>query len=161
MNQLTDDHPNLSVRSKFTTTKDEMLRTLIEQCGEGNWHSIARHLPGRNARQYKERWFHYLAPNIVTAEWTEIEDRLLWLKVFEFGRSWKALSPFFPGRTEVSLKNRYNVLMRKTAGEIKAALGVPSTAFRRNSHFSRDTLPTVCNDFDEFAVFEKDDYTGW
>jgi hypothetical protein len=59
------------------------------------------------------------------SSWAPHEDRLLEEKVIEIGRRWKVLATSFPGRTDVSLKNRYNLLTRKRNKAIKIALRLP------------------------------------
>jgi hypothetical protein len=120
----------LAVRLKFTAEEDSKLMTLVQKLGQSNWQSIASYMNGRTNRQCKERWVHYLDPNIVAQPWTRREDRLLEQKVSEVGKKWKQLEALFPGRTEISLKNRYNVLLRKTTREVRAALGLPGKTKR-------------------------------
>jgi hypothetical protein len=81
----------LAVRSKFTREEDGTLRALVQTFGQGNWEAIASFVNGRNSRQCKERWIHYLDPNIIVKPWTKREDRLLEQKVAELGTKWKQL----------------------------------------------------------------------
>ena len=46
-------------------------------------------------------------PGVNTAPWTEYEDKLLEQKVNELGRKWSVIAKFFPGRTDINIKNRY------------------------------------------------------
>jgi hypothetical protein len=69
-------------------------------------------MPGRNARQCRERWKHYLEPSINRGEWTEAEDDLLVSKHRELGPKWSQISAFFVSRTAVDLKNRYQRIKR-------------------------------------------------
>jgi hypothetical protein len=59
------------------------------------------------------------------SSWAPHEDRLLEEKVGELGRRWKVLEAYFPGRTDINLKNRYNLLTRKRNKAIKIALRLP------------------------------------
>jgi hypothetical protein len=67
----------------------------------------------RGPRQCKERWSHYLSPALIHKSWTHEEDTLLLQTVQESGSRWKVLESSFPGRSDVNLKNRYNMLIRK------------------------------------------------
>jgi hypothetical protein len=101
------------LRSKFSPAEDEQLRTLVDSIGPTDWCEIADRMPGRNARQCKERWTNYLSPTLNTAAWTRDEDFLLIQKYAEFGSRWTQIASFFPNRTDSMLKNRFNRLQRR------------------------------------------------
>lgn len=109
------------VRKHFTEDEDDQLRQLVELHGEDDWQTVSHFMPGRDSRQCKERWSHYLSPNLRTESWTPEEDDLLNHKVQEMGRKWKVFEIFFPGRTDISIKNRYNLLERKRRRDLKKA----------------------------------------
>jgi hypothetical protein len=90
-------------------------------------------MPGRSSRQCKDRWVHYLAPDIIVAGWSSGDDALLLKKVDELGRKWRQIEPFFTGRPDISLKNRYNVLMRKQQKRLKLKSRIP--------HEIEETIP--------------------
>jgi hypothetical protein len=114
--------PFVVFRRKFSPDEDDMLRALVKKNGVGDWPAIAAQMPNRDSRQCKERWFHYLAPCLVQNPWTRADDVLLEGKVAEHGHRWKLFELFFPGRTDVNIKNRYNVLVRRRKREL-AMLG--------------------------------------
>ena len=67
------------------------------------------------ARQCRDRYMNYLAPEYVYSEWTNVEDNLLAEKYLEYGPKWSKIQKFFPNRTANALKNRYNcTICRKT-----------------------------------------------
>jgi hypothetical protein len=100
-------------RHKFTPDEDARLCALVAECGPGDWSRIALMMPHRDSRQCKERWSHYLSPNLVNRPWTKTEDALLEAEVREHGHKWKAFEALFPGRAETNIKNRFNVLFRR------------------------------------------------
>ena len=102
-------------RSAFTPEEDDRLRELVGKHGENNWFHIASKMPKRDTRQCRERWFNYLSPKVINGVWTGPEDELLAEKVAIFGRKWKSIEPFFPGRTDINIKNRWNFLQKKKA----------------------------------------------
>ena len=102
---------------KFGVEEDMKLRTLVSQLGENNWQQIAQNMPNRNPRQCKERWCNYLSPKICKSPWTHEEDELLLEKVKEIGARWVQIAKFFQNRTDISIKNRYLVLERKSKKE--------------------------------------------
>jgi hypothetical protein len=65
----------------------------------------------RTARQIRERYLNYLDPNIKQGNWTEEEDQKLFSFISQKEKnSWKNISRHFPGRTDVSIKNRASTL---------------------------------------------------
>ena len=65
-------------------------------------------LPGRIGKQCRERWFNHLDPTIKKGEWSADEDRVLYEAQKQFGNRWCEILKILPGRTENSLKNRWN-----------------------------------------------------
>jgi len=100
------------LRAKFQPEEDARLRALVLQWGTEDWNLIAARMPGRTHRQCRERWRNYLDPNLNAAAWTRDEDELLEQKHASLGSSWLAISQFFPGRTESTMKTRYHQLDR-------------------------------------------------
>jgi hypothetical protein len=109
-------------RRKFSAQEDEQLRHLVSIYGENNWPAVSGQMNDRGPRQCKERWTHYLSPALIHKSWTHEEDTLLLQTVQESGSRWKVLEASFPGRSDVNLKNRYNLLIRKHS---KAAIPPP------------------------------------
>jgi hypothetical protein len=94
-------------RKKFTHDEDEILRNLVTQFGQSDWGLIAQHFQNRTARQCRERWKHYISPDVVTGDWTEADDQMLRTKVAEYGSRWSVIAQYFQGRTDIGVKNRY------------------------------------------------------
>jgi hypothetical protein len=101
------------MRFKFTPEEDAQLSDLVKMHGELNWSLIAAYLPGRNVRQCRERWRHYLMPSLVSAPFSEEEDATLQSKYKELGPRWKQIASSFVGRTDITLKNRWLFLNRR------------------------------------------------
>lgn len=98
---------------KFTPEEDQQLINLVNQYGTEDWLAIIEKMPWRNERQVRDRWFYYLSPDLNKGPWTEEEDQKLIDSVNEYGPSWVYITQFFNGRTDVQIKNRWNVLSRK------------------------------------------------
>lgn len=100
-------------KSKFSPEEDIHLVELVKIYGDSDWNKIALMMPGRNTRQCRERWRHYLTPEVTNAPFTPEEDSLLILKYAELGSKWKLMATFFKGRTDIAIKNRWLLLNRR------------------------------------------------
>jgi hypothetical protein len=89
----------------FSNSEDERIRRLVTKHGDQDWTHIAENVPGRSARQCRERWSSYLAPHVINGPWSATEDRLLLDKIDEIGHQWKKLELYFPGRSNINIKN--------------------------------------------------------
>jgi hypothetical protein len=102
-------------RSKFTKEEDTQLVELIRAYGESDWVTIASHLPGRNSRQCRERWRHYLMPSLATNPFTNQELLAIVGYYREHGPKWKLIASHFEGRTHIAVKNAWVHLVNKRA----------------------------------------------
>jgi hypothetical protein len=91
-------------REKFLPEEDEKLRFLVSKYGSAAWNAIAAELPGRNVRQCRERWKHYLSGLRSKDFWSPEESRLLFEKMESIGPRWTKLAAYFPGRTDIQIK---------------------------------------------------------
>lgn len=98
-------------KNKFTYNDDRKLKKWVRILG-ADWKSIAEKMRNKNARQCKDRWEKYLAPSVNNSPYTIDEDILI-LKYYKMiGAKWVEMSKYIPGRSDVSLKSRYKLLMR-------------------------------------------------
>ena len=102
-----------SMKAKFSEEEDKVLREIVLSHGACEWSNIALSLPGRTARQCRDRWTNYLNPLLCNKEWTEEEDTLLMEMYKEFGTHWKDLSIFFNNRSLNNVRNRVLMLERR------------------------------------------------
>jgi hypothetical protein len=105
--------PLKKYRYVFTSQEDQILQRAIEQYGTDDWDSVATMLPGRSARQCRERWLTYLDPEVNRTPWTSEEDGLLFDVFQSHGPRWGSIVGFFLNRTQNNIKNRYNTVVRK------------------------------------------------
>jgi hypothetical protein len=113
-------------RAKFLPEEDAQLRELVRLHGTLNWPVVAAKMPGRDVRQCRDRWKHYLSSEKPVDSWTPEEDNLLYEKMQLHGPLWTRLAGFFPGRTDFQVKARW---MRQFASSSSLHLDL-----QRNKH---------------------------
>lgn len=100
-------------KSKFSAEEDWRLSSAVYRLGVSDWNEIAKAVPGRNARQCRERWVKYLCPSNRSEPFTRQEDELLRRLYEQHGGKWVILSKYFQRRTDIQIKNRWLVLTRQ------------------------------------------------
>jgi hypothetical protein len=100
-------------RRVFSEMDDRRLTELVLSGQHTNWSDIAAKIPGKNTRQCRDRWRHYLAPTNVCIEWTTSEDQLMVEKLGQYGFKWGKIAKFFPGRDETAIKCRWHSNLEK------------------------------------------------
>merc|ERR1712185_395156 len=95
------------IKGPWTQEEDEALARCI-QLGVTKWSDIAERIPGRISKQCRERWCNHVDPSLKKGTWTPHEDALLIARQKEWGNAWSRIAKLMPGRSENSIKNRFN-----------------------------------------------------
>ena len=145
------------LRERFTESQDKLIVAEVGDQRFPNWNEIAAKIPGKSARQVRERYQHYLNPVISQEPYTPEEDELICRLYFEYGPNWAKMADVFQGRrTNNSIKNRWNNHLR---GSVSSP---PTTTASRRPHPLPLTvpvfgaLPEPADQSDDF--FEPTDY---
>jgi hypothetical protein len=119
--QWVRDHPRTPIarnvggtrKKKWSPLEDQILRAAVGRFGLNNWRSVAMFVPGRSSKQCRERWLGHMAPDNTKDEWSVQEDMILVERQALMGNQWAQIKGFLPGRSVVSVKNRWNWLCRR------------------------------------------------
>ena len=75
-------------RQKFSQDEDALLRRLVDLNGAHHWELIAASMPGRTARQCRDRWHNYLRPPLDRDPMSPEEKRALVRAAVENHNNW-------------------------------------------------------------------------
>eukprot|EP00299_Pterocystis_sp_00344_P004686 c15959_g1_i1.p1 GENE.c15959_g1_i1~~c15959_g1_i1.p1 ORF type:complete len:270 (+),score=61.65 c15959_g1_i1:108-812(+) len=100
-------------RSTWSPADDSRLIKLVNQMGAKNWSHIANHFEGRSGKQCRERWRNHLCPGLRKDPFTPEEDTAILEMVRTMGTKWANIAKHLPGRTDNSIKNRFNSSLRR------------------------------------------------
>ena len=100
-------------KSKWMPDEDRLLQEGISRFGIGQWKKIAEIVPGRSAKQCRERWIGQLDPNLNHNEWTVEEDQTIISLQKIHGNSWARIAMRMSGRSANAVKNRFRFISKR------------------------------------------------
>ena len=100
------------IKDPWSSSEDaclEELMTLVDS-NAADWRAISQYIPGRNAKQCRERWQNHLDPSLNKSPYMVFEDAVIVDLQSRLGNKWSVIRKHLPGRTEDSVKLRWKSL---------------------------------------------------
>ena len=111
---LNGNNNEIRIKKKiWVKEEDDIIMKWTKKHGAKKWRKVASLIPGRNAKQCRERWHNHLDPQISHHEWNEQEEWIQFLCHELHGPKWATILPYLNGRTDNSIKNRWNSHLKK------------------------------------------------
>ena len=115
-------------KDPWSFAEDELLKKWVANFGPTRWSQCSERIHGRTGKACRERWFTSVNPNISKEVWTISEDYLIMSLFDKINAKWSKMVPFFSGRSENNLKNRFHSCLRRTASQDVTYKGKKSSA---------------------------------
>eukprot|EP00624_Nannochloropsis_granulata_P000729 evm.model.NODE_12890_length_15232_cov_17.794052.5 len=129
-------------KRKWTREEDRLLLALVAKHGTRSWSLFAPHL-NRTGKKCRERWHNQINPEINHSAWTIEEENILVMGYAEFGSRWSEIGKLLPGRTENSIKNRWNAAKRRMMRRGMSRAKTTEESLRKSNSTSKGIAPAL------------------
>ncbi|KAG2771311.1 hypothetical protein Pcac1_g17841 [Phytophthora cactorum] len=131
------------VKGHWSFEEDSTLEQMVLQ-GCHSWGEVAANIPGRTAKQCRERWRNHLDPSINKSPFTPEEDTIIQEGFEKMGNRWTQIAELLPGRTEDAVKLRWKALNPNQ--KVKAKPGRPKLMPGMTVNKQRSMAPPTPDD---------------
>lgn len=104
----------IKLKGAWSKEENQMLEAAVFQLGPTKWYNVASRVPGRSAKQCRERWHNHLNPEINKGRWQPEEDSFIKEAFLLVGPSWATIALALPHRTDSSVKNRFHSYIKRS-----------------------------------------------
>lgn len=101
-------------KGPWSADEDQLLRAQHPDKKETKWADVAKKVPGRSAKQCRERWEQNLKAGINKGPITDDEALIICQMVGATGNSWAKIARALENRTDNTVKNWYNGMLQKS-----------------------------------------------
>ncbi|OQS00914.1 myb-like DNA-binding protein [Achlya hypogyna] len=149
------------VKGHWSFDEDDALIKLVRNATTINWADISKQVPGRTAKQCRERWKNHLDPTINKGPYKSDEDLVLMNAYQELGNRWTQIAELLPGRTEDSVKMRWKVLNPHAKSKAKPGrpplIAPPASPLKPLSTPPSATTPEAVTDGSTLGLEDEDE----
>ncbi|XP_017245561.1 transcription factor MYB115 [Daucus carota subsp. sativus] len=104
----------------WSKEEDRMLLQFVKTYGTKSWNLIADKMKSRRkGKHMRDRYYNHLKSGLKKGPWSEEEDSKLVNAHKNLGNKWAEITKLLPGRSEISIKNRWNAMKRRCLNAIK------------------------------------------
>ncbi|KAM3141523.1 hypothetical protein pb186bvf_006387 [Paramecium bursaria] len=121
-------------RRPWTEEEDQKLKSIVESQITVDWELAAQLLKSRTAKLCRERYNKHLKNNAdEDYNFTANDDDQLFSLIRQNGFQWTMIATRFPGKTDLSVKNQYHAVVRKTLRRLTKISGINKASEKINS----------------------------
>jgi hypothetical protein len=133
------------VKGNWTLDEDKQILNWVRANGTSSWTKLVATMPGRIGKQVRERYHNSLDPIVKKGEWSPAEDALVSQLHEQWGNKWARIAECLPGRTDNSIKNRWNATLKKLGMQPMnvASTDLPSSPVYRDKSAASTSLPDI------------------
>ena len=98
-------------RVTWTPDEDKMLKIVVDsfhaQLKGNRWSEMAKLIPGRSAKQCRDRYNNFMCKNISRSKFSHSEDQIIIRQYKQFGPCWRRISQILGNRSPLQVSNRF------------------------------------------------------
>jgi myb proto-oncogene protein len=108
----------------WTKEEDALIIQLKQQEKETGvelqWRQVSELVANRSTKQCRERWRHFLDPDVKRGKWSAEEDAELYRAHAQLGNKWTEIATRLPGRTQLHIRDRWRTIGKRSEAVAQA-----------------------------------------